>query len=196
MKILAFVDIHGSTTAMEKIEEKARHSDILVCAGDLTIFEQNLEPLLKRLDKIGKPVLMIHGNHEFEKNIEKVCSTLKNVHFIHKKVYKTGNYKFLGYGGGGFSLEDSGFDSAARIFNKEITSQNKVILVTHAPPYNTNIDKIEKSHHGNKTIRRFIDKSHVDLVVSGHLHETGGKEDIIKKARIINPGPHGKIIEV
>ena len=35
-----------------------------------------------------------------------------------------------------------------------------------------------------------------DLVISGHLHETAGKEDKIGKTRLINPGPFGKILDV
>jgi Icc-related predicted phosphoesterase len=196
MKILTFVDIHGSLKAMEKIEEKSKKVDILVCAGDISIFEQDLEYLLKRLDKIGKPVLVIPGNHETEHVMEKFCSKFKNLHYIHKKVYKTGNYRFLGYGGGGFSTVDPEFEKVAKMFEREIEKHHKVILVTHAPPHKTNVDKIGKEYHGNKTIRQFIEKIDIDLAVCGHLHETSGKEDIVKKTRVINPGPYGKIIEL
>ena len=58
MKLLAFVDIHGSLKAIKKIAEKAKKSkpDLLVCAGALTKFEQGLDYLLYRLDKIGQQI--------------------------------------------------------------------------------------------------------------------------------------------
>jgi Icc-related predicted phosphoesterase len=196
MKILTFSDIHGSMSAMKIIEEKAKKSDILVCAGDISIFEQDLEKLLKRLDKFGKPVLIIPGNHETERTLEKFCSKFKNLYYIHKKIHKVGDYRFLGYGGGGFSLEDPEFDKVAKKFEKEIEKHHKVILITHAPPHKTKLDQIGKDHHGNKTIRKFIENIEVDLAVGGHLHETSGAQDMIKKTKLINPGPHGKIIEL
>jgi len=72
----------------------------------------------------------------------------------------------------------------------------KIILVTHAPPYRTNLDNIEGDSCGNKAIRNFIDKVKPDLVISGHLHENAGKGDKIKNTRLINPGPFGKIIVI
>ena len=56
MKLLAFVDMHGSLKALRSIEKKAKKADLLVCAGDLTIFEQGMGYLLHELDKLGKPV--------------------------------------------------------------------------------------------------------------------------------------------
>ena len=66
MKILAFVDTHGSDKAINKIREKAKkeNADILICAGDVSVFEQNLEKILKKLDSLNKPVLIIPGNHD------------------------------------------------------------------------------------------------------------------------------------
>ena len=45
MKILAFTDVHNSSKAMENIEvlTKRKNPDMLICAGDLSIFEQGFE---------------------------------------------------------------------------------------------------------------------------------------------------------
>lgn len=72
----------------------------------------------------------------------------------------------------------------------------KIILVTHAPPYKTRLDKLAGEHCGNKSIRNFIEKSRSDLVICGHLHENFGREDKIKRTRIINPGHFGKVISI
>ena len=54
-----------------------------------------------------------------------------------------------------------------------------------------------KGHHGNKSIRKFIDQKKPLLNICGHLHETEGKKQVInKKTLTINPGPDGVILEV
>lgn len=200
MKLLAFVDIHGSLKAIKKIAEKAKKSkpNLLVCAGDLSIFEQGLDYLIYRLNKIGLPILIIHGNHETDSDLKKACSLFKNPVFLHKKSYKTKDCLFLGYGGGGFSLIDKAFKKTAKKFEKDIKKNKgkKIVLVTHAPPHNTKVDMIMEQHCGNKTIKQFITKVKPDLVITGHLHENSGKEDKVGKTKIINPGPFGKIIKL
>ena len=71
MEILAFVDAHGSLSALRELKKKAARADLLVCAGDISIFEHGLVRLLYELNKINKPVLIIHGNHETEEILKK-----------------------------------------------------------------------------------------------------------------------------
>ncbi|MBN2454705.1 metallophosphoesterase family protein [Candidatus Woesearchaeota archaeon] len=193
MRILFFSDTHGSTAAINAVKKKAKNADILVCAGDLTIFEEGLEMMMQKLDLIGKKVLMIHGNHESSSLLRQVCKLFKNTVYIHKKAYCAGDFAFVGYGGGGFSMEDKGFERfAAKL---KIPRGRKIILVTHGPPYKTKLDYIWE-HRGNKSYRKFIEKKKPVIAVSGHFHETEGKEDRIGSTRLINPGPKGKIIRV
>jgi putative phosphoesterase len=196
MKILAFVDMHGSLTAMKKIEKQAPKADLIVCAGDFTIFGQNIDYFLKKFNAFNKPFLVIPGNHEDEDELEKLCSKYKNVNHLHARGYKEGEYFFLGYGGGGFSMKDKAFEKLSKQFEKEIKELDnpKTILITHAPPYKTKIDKIMDEPCGNKSIKNFMKKVQLHLVISGHLHENAGKEDKLGKTRIINPGPYGKLI--
>ena len=187
MKILAFVDTHGSVAALKTVVKKAKKADIVVCAGDLSIFEQSLKEIISKLDEIGKPVLIIPGNHETDTELKKICSSFKNVHFINKGRFEIDDYLFLGYEGNGFSMLEPEFEKTAVKFRKWMTNKKKIVLVTHAPPYGTNIDAIMEEHCGNKTIREFIDRSDIELVISGHLHENAGKKDKIGKTAMINP---------
>lgn len=201
MKLLAFVDMHGSNKALKKIKKQAKKADILICAGDLTIFETNLDKLLFQLDKLKKPVLIIPGNHESEASIKQLSKMFENITNIDEKSHIIEDYLFLGYGGGGFSMVDKHFIKVSKKFEKKIKKsgknpENKVILVTHAPPYKTKIDKIMGEPCGNKSIKNFILKVKPDLAISGHLHETAGKQDKVKKTIVINPGPYGKIINL
>src|SRR3989338_4701130 len=111
MKILAFTDIHGSLSALSRIEQKVKsqNPDLLVCAGDVSIFEHGIFGLLRKLNKLNKKIIIIHGNHEDDSTFYKYSRLFKNIIFIHKNYFIYNNLLFLGYGGGGFSLVDKGF---------------------------------------------------------------------------------------
>ncbi len=200
MKILAFTDLHLSSVAFKKIKSKVKKQkpDLLVCAGDVSIFEQGLNFILNKLNKLKKKTLMLHGNHETDKVLRKLCKKYKNIIFVHKKQYRQGNHIFLGYGGGGFSLTEPDFYKTGKKFQKIIKNNKnkKIIFITHAAPYRTKLDLIVGSHCGNKTLKHFIIRNKIDLYICGHLHENFGKKDKIKGTEIINPGPYGKIIKI
>ena len=198
MKILAFVDLHGSLNALKKIASVAKKEnvDYIICAGDITIFGDSAGYILKKIDAIGKPVMMLHGNHESESSLRNMCSKTKNVKFLHKEVLEVGDYVFLCYGGGGFSLEDKEFEIWSKKAMETIGEDKKIILVTHAPPYGTKLDPILDQPAGNKSIRRFIKLVQPKLAISGHLHENSGASDKIDKTKLINPGPWGMILTV
>lgn len=198
MKILAFTDSHGSLAALKKIKKTAKEKnvDVIVCAGDISIFENNLNLLLKKLDQIGKPVLMLHGNHESEISMQVLCKGFKNITFFHRKAIKINDVLFLGYGGGGFSLKDKSFEKLTKVWKKKIKKE-KIVLVTHAPPYNTKIDKILDAPCGNKSIKNFINEIKPIVAMSGHLHECNGLKQVFKKKTlIINPGPWGVVLKI
>lgn len=207
MRILFFTDTHGSDKHLKEIIDKSHNADIIVCPGDLTIFENGLDEILRKLNSLGKPVIVIHGNHESQQSMEAVSMRYKNIHFIHKSYYLIENIIFFGYGGGGFSNNDPAFDKAAENFMKEYdkickreNKNLKLILVTHAPPYNTNIDDMGDGrmewHVGCKNFTEFIKKRQPLIAVSGHIHETFELEDKIGKTLLFNPGPKGRIINV
>src|SRR3989344_847908 len=200
MKLLAFVDTHTSIKALERIGKKARkeNPDLILCGGDISIFEHGIGYVLFYLNKLKKPVLIVNGNHERANFMGKACKLFQNIIFIHKKNYKKDNILVLGYGSGGFALRDAEFKKTAKKF-KKIINQNKdkkIILLIHGPPYGTKVDKIAGQYSGNKDITDFIKNNKIDYVICGHLHENFGKRDKIKKTIVINPGPYGKIIKL
>ena len=197
MKLFVFVDLHGNKASLKKIIARSKKKDIeaVICAGDFTIFSSSQKELLSKLNKIGKPVLIVHGNHEDDDELRKDCKLFKNCYFIHNNKFRLGEYLFIGWGGGGFSYIDRGFEKNSKRFKKWIKEDDKVVLITHAPPYKTKIDEIGGEHAGNKSIRKFIEQVRPVLAVSGHLHECVG-EDFIKKTKVINPGYKGKMLNI
>src|SRR3989344_3056089 len=78
---------------------------------------------------------------------------------------------------------------------ESIEKNKSLIIITHAPPYNTKLDLI-LNHIGNKSIRNIILKYKPILAISGHIHENETQEDYIQKTKCINPGMYGKIIKI
>ncbi len=197
MKILAFVDLHEDYEYAEELEKKAQQVDLIVCAGDVTVFGDNIAQAFKFLDGLGKKVLIVHGNHESETMMKKYCDESKNVLFIHKTFYETDNLVVFGYGGGGFSQIDDSFSLVEKLFVNCIQRKKCSVFVTHAPPYKTKLDEKYKGVHvGSKTLREFIKKYQPTVAISGHIHETFKATDKIGKTVLVNPGPRGAIIHL
>lgn len=195
MKILAFADLHGDKKALQKVIDKSSEVDLVLCAGDLTIFENDLPFFIRELSKIKKNVLLVHGNHEFPDNLKKEISKYQNLHFIHKSIYTFKDVYFLGWGGGGFSIRDAEFEHYAEHLGKAVSDKPFIMLV-HGPPHGTKVDYLNKGHVGCKTITDFIKKHQPHIVFCGHLHELTHNMDKIGKTLVINPGPKGVVINM
>lgn len=197
MKLLAFVDLHGDASLLRQLVKRAKEKDIdlVVAAGDLTWFGDHLEYVVKKLNTIGKKVLIIHGNHEDNEHLKEVIEKYSNCIAFHGKAIKIEDFIFLGYGEGGFALNDPEFRKLAREWYGEYKNE-KIILVTHAPPFGTELDKVNGKHTGNKDMAKFIERIKPKLVVCGHIHETAGKTDKIGETSVINPGWDGMVVEL
>ena len=84
----------------------------------------------------------------------------------------------------------------AHKYKAKMKGYDKVVFVTHQPPYGTKIDKVYGHFAGNKSFTGFIKETQPILAISGHLHETAGKKDMIGKTLVINPGPKGTLIKL
>lgn len=200
MKLLVFTDTHSSTSAEKKVIEKAEKNkpEIILCCGDFTIFMNDPERFLRKISNLGVDTYIIHGNHEDEDDLQKICKRFSNVIFLHNKVVVHKNLLIMGYGGGGFSHHDSRFDNIAKEFEIAIQKYKhcKKILVLHQPPHKSGIDLIYGVNSGNMTTKKFVEKHKIHIVFAGHLHENSGMEFTIKETKYINPGPFGKIISL
>ncbi len=191
MKILAFVDTHESQAAHRSLQELAEREkpDLLLCAGDFTLFGHAMERMLSIIDGIGIRTLLIHGNHEDAGEVREAVRDLKHIEFNHRRTAEIGGYAFVGWGGGGFALSDTSFDH----FAKTITTALPIVLVTHGPPFNTAIDFVAGEHCGNRSYTDFIERRRPLLAIAGHLHENSGKQELYRHTLVVNPGPRGMV---
>ncbi len=200
MKILAFTDLHEDYEAMQDLKEKSKEVDFILCAGDISVYENNLLEVLNLLDQLNKPLYLIHGNHEDHTTLAEACTKTKNIKFVDKQILRFNDLVIVNHGGGGFyygpSKEDKDFEKLSTIFEEAIKSSKHSILMTHAPPHKTSLDLIWSGKHvGSKTYRDFIKKVQPTIAICGHIHEASGLQENLGKTLIINPGPGGVIIE-
>lgn len=197
MKFLTFVDIHEDAQILKELVKRAAHDDIdfVLCAGDFTTFGRGLKTFLKAFDKIGKKLYLIPGNHEEREGLLDIVAEFPHAVNLHKNAVKINGYVFLGYGGGGFAQEDLQFRKLARQWYGKYKGQ-KMVLVTHGPPFGTTLDLLGNKHVGNIDYHKWIERLEPKLVIAGHLHETAGATDVIGKTKLVNPGWEGMVIEL
>jgi Icc-related predicted phosphoesterase len=197
MKVLAFVDLHGWFDILDKIHEKVvkENVDIVLCAGDMSVFGRDLKLIMDRMSELDVPVLVIHGNHEEPSEVEKFCNQHENLHFIHQGAFKLDNFVFFGYGGGGFSKRDNTFARISKKVEEDLGEDDKLIVMLHGPPFGTKVDLVGDNHTGNEDYSDFIKRAQPELVICGHLHENERKQDKIGESKVVNPGPEGKIFQ-
>ena len=195
MKILAFTDVHDNKRMINEILRKVVDVDYLVCCGDITTFENEFEDVIKLFSKVNKKMIIIPGNHENYEDLKQLCVKYDFLINVHLRMFKIEKYVFFGYGTGGFSFTD--YDLEEKMKKIKFEKEDKLIFITHGPPYGTKLDKLGSlGHRGSKTLTKFIEKFKPILCLSGHLHENFNKEDKLNDTLLINPGPIGRIIEI
>mgnify|MGYP000228346756 CR=1 FL=1 len=198
MRILACSDIHSSLKSVRVIKKKAARADIIICAGDVSVFDRDLDRILFELNKTGKPVLVIPGNHDSNSAVRSLCKIFRNITYFHRKAKLINGVFFMGFGNSGFEMRDKKFEKWAsntiKFGKNTLRKARKVVLFTHGPPFNTKLDRIMNHHCGSWSIAALIEKLKPDLYVCGHLHENFNKQEKRGKTRLVNPGPEGRVL--
>ena len=201
MKMLVIADLHGYSDDISEFFKKIDASgfDLIVCPGDFTdMFNQppgfsqhNIADLiLQKLISFGVPLLCVPGNHDPYEIIDAFEEYDVN---LHGKVKKLAGETFIGWGGAHtpFHTAFEPTEEETRVALEEMVKKtgDDFILVLHNPPRDTGLDRTATGEHaGSPVIREFIEKRKPKLVISAHIHESGG-EDRIGKSALFYPGP-------
>lgn len=197
MKIYCFSDYHNEKQHLPEMRKKAAQADIIISAGDHSIFEFDQDKALKEFNQWKKPVYLFHGNHEEETTLREATKKYKNLIFTHGEEHIIKGIRLLTWGGGGFSIHDRALEKQITKWKKSKHTKLPTILITHAPPFDTKLDEKEPDWHvGSKSIRKAINKLKPTYAVSGHIHDCEGAEDNIGTTTCYNLGPIGKIIVI
>ncbi len=197
MRVMIFSDIHNDLAALRKV--LATDADYYIAAGDLVSWERGLDACGEVLRQKAGKVWALPGNHESAGQIASFCEKFGFRNF-HDRTIEAGGRQFAGLGyssptpfdtPGEYSEEDL----AARL--EKFAGIPELILICHAPPYGTDLDRIKEGlHAGSRSVREFIEANQPDYFFCGHIHEAEGREIRMGKTRAWNVGKRGYLLEV
>jgi putative phosphoesterase len=169
MKIYSIADIHGFQYRLNVVLKNIQriNPDLVVICGDITQFGP-ADVAKNFLDQINIETFAVTGNID-SNDVERGIDNSKATKIELKRVVIKG-IPFVGSSG----INPDDF----KIIEEKKMIDNKTILVTHIPPFNT-VDKIFIGMHGgSKELRKLVDKFNPRLVLSGHIHEDSGYKKI------------------
>lgn len=196
-RVLIFSDIHNDTRALEKL--MSIEADAYVCAGDLVSWARGLEKMAPLLKPRAGRVYVMPGNHESERDIADFCAGHGFTNF-HGGRMELGGARFAGLG---YSTptpfdtpgEYSEAEMAARL--QEFAEWRPQILICHAPPLDTALDRIKEGlHAGSRAVREFIERHQPAHFFCGHIHEAEGAVIQMGETRAMNVGKKGYLLEI
>ena len=167
MKILAVADIHGAQYRINLLLEniKKYSPDLVIVCGDITQFGPG-EVAKNFLNQIPAVTLALSGNIDTD-DVSKAISESKATNIDMKKIVKK-SVTFVGINGVNENQTYYFFKENNKILDE------KSVLVTHVPPFNTQDKIFMGKHGGSKELRGIVDKYKPRLVLCGHIHENPG----------------------
>jgi Icc-related predicted phosphoesterase len=183
MKILVLSDIHGAAAGIPRVIAAVPNPDLVVIAGDLTQrggyaeAQAVVEPLLRQ----NLSLLAVPGNMDKPPVLEYLIERNISIHGRGREIHGIG---FFGVGGSNstpfhtpFELDDDELTALLQQGLAAVTRCKTKILVSHSPPYKTQLDRTAFGiHAGSHIVREFIQQQAPALCISGHIHEAGGRE--------------------
>lgn len=189
-------DIHGDVENLERIVSQESF-DAVLCAGDLSDanefedYEGRLGEVLDVFEEKGNLAKAVPGNMDpEEKCVRELIDRRMN---IHKKIASFEEFEAVGFGGGKtpfgtpFEPEGKEIKNAVETLHGRMKADIKVAVI-HQPPKDTRLDVVDGDHVGSEEVRALIEGSDFDLLVTGHIHESRGR-DSINGTEAVNPGP-------
>jgi len=193
---MVFSDIHNDLRALQMA--MSVEADLYVCAGDLVNWGIGLDkmagPMLPKADR----VYVLPGNHESESDIAEFC-TRHGFHNFHGRSMEVGGIHIAGLG----YSSPTPFATPGEYTEEELSerlakfsSLDPLILICHAPPLNTALDRIHEGlNGGSQTVRDFIEAHHPRDFFCGHIHEAEGVMIQMGATRAQNVGKRGYLLE-
>ncbi len=200
-KILAISDIHGEENENLYTYLNNNDIDLVLILGDITNFGplDFVETFINKVADCDVDVIAIPGNCD----PKGICNAINEVSFcLHNNIIAYGDAILFGYGGSNETpfntpgeIQDNKIygDVFELLANYDYVYNDKVpkvkILVTHAPPYNTEADKIESGEHvGSQGILKSIHEFEPEINLCGHVHEAKSLSKIGFTTDVANPG--------
>ncbi|MDZ7290017.1 MAG: metallophosphoesterase family protein [candidate division KSB1 bacterium] len=194
MRLLCVTDIHSEVRRFEKILSNEPQADVLIIGGDFTDFGK--PPEVSRMLDIAQAhtpkVLAVAGNCD-SPEIDQLL--LERGVSLHARGVRIGDIGFFGvsamppWRGNMYEFPEEELDRFLAAGYAQVEGSPKLIMVPHAPPRNSGVDRtILFMSVGSTAIRSWVEKVNPVLVICGHIHEARGQGKI-GNTIVVNCGP-------
>ena len=177
----------------------ATEADYYFAAGDLVNWARGLEQCGKIMQPRGERVYVLPGNHESAPQIATFCAQF-GLHNFHEQTIRIGQHHVAGLGySSPTPFNTPGEYSEAELAERlaRFESLNPLVLICHAPPHGTALDRVRDGvHAGSRSIRDFVDRRQPDYLFCGHILEAEGVEIALGKTKAVNVGKRGYLLEL
>jgi len=196
-RLLIFSDLHNDVRALEKLMNI--EADYYFAAGDLVSWARGLDKMAEPMKRRTDRMYVLPGNHESERNIAEFCERHGFVNF-HGGTLAIGDKQVAGLG---YSTPTP-FDTPGEYSESEMAARlgkfalfRPQVLICHAPPLDTDLDRIKEGlHAGSRAVREFIEKVQPEHFFCGHIHEAEGRVIQMGATRAMNVGKKGYLLEI
>lgn len=197
MRVQIFSDIHNDLAALRRLLET--DADYYVAAGDLVSWGRGLDACGEILQPKAAKVWALPGNHESAEQIAAFCTKFGFRNF-HDQLIEAGGRQFAGLG----YSSPTPFNTPGEYTEGQLAERlrgfagvKRLILICHAPPYGTPLDRVKDGlHAGSHAVREFIDANQPEYFFCGHIHEAQGCETKLGDTLAINVGKRGYLLEI
>ncbi len=197
MKLLIFSDIHNDWKALERL--LATEADYYIAAGDQVTWAKGFERCGEILESRGDKVYVLPGNHESADDVAAMCAR-HGLHNFHERHFSVGKWQVAGLG----YSSPTPFNTPGEYSEHQLADRlqrfaelDPLVLICHAPPYDTPLDQIRPGlHAGSRSVREFVEQHQPPYFFCGHIHEAQGVETRIGKTRAWNVGKQGHLLEL
>ena len=196
-RLLIFSDLHNDRQALQRLIDI--DADYYFAAGDLVSWARGLDKMAELMKRRAERMYVLPGNHESETNIAGFCERHGFINF-HGGTLDIGGTRVAGLGystptpfatPGEYSEEEM----AVRL--EKFVEWKPQVLICHAPPIDTDLDRIKAGlHAGSRAVREFIEKHQPAYFFCGHIHEAEGSVIQMGATRAQNVGKQGYLLEL
>ena len=195
-RLLVFSDLHNDVKCLHKLLEI--EADYYVCAGDLVSWARGLDRMAAPFAPVAGKTYVLPGNHESLRDIREFCAR-HGLHTLHGTSFEAGGFHIAGLG----YSSPTPFETPGEYSEREIAqrlelfaSLSPLVLICHAPPLNTPLDRIKDGlHAGSSSVREFIERYQPVHFFCGHIHEAEGVVIEMGTTRAQNVGKKGSLLE-
>ncbi len=197
MRLLIFSDIHNDWKSLERL--LAIEADYYIAAGDQLTWSKGIDRCGEILQSRGDKVYVLPGNHESADQIAGMCARY-GLHDFHERHMQVGRWSVAGLG----YSNPTPFNTPGEYSEPQLAERlrrfaelDPLVLICHAPPYDTPLDRIRDGlHAGSRSVREFIDQCQPEWFFCGHIHEAEGVSASLGRTRAFNVGKKGHLLEL